>query len=324
MTSSPKATLEESGEPPVWGQPASVSPCGERGGGAEGGPASPLVTLGDFWWLCPGWGPSGLPISCRGMVPGAAATPHSHPRLCHPALGAPTEGPAGHRGAGLPAPGPVPVPAVPRRWQCAVVGGGCCSPRGPGGRWGQTSPPALPGVPPRPPAHRHGAARSHPGDLAPAQAGGTGQEAPLALLSPRCPLVPAATPLPSGSCLAVALLGPRTGLSYRGPKPQTCPPSGDIPILGTPRLWPGHGAEGAGSSATRCPHSHQQPRGRCPEPWGAPCHGAPCPRRDTTGLPLSPSQWGSSCLQRMGQPPFSTTRGRLCCCVSPKLVGGVI
>lgn len=141
---------------------------------------------------------------------------------------------------------------------------------------------------------------------------------PLSPQPPRSPPAPASVSL---------CWDPGRGCPRGAPNPKPARPVGTSQYWGhpgSPQLWPGHGAEGAGGSATRCPPSHQQPRGRRPEPWDSPCHGVPYPHRDTSGLPLSPSQWGSSCPQDMGQPPFSTARGRLCCCVSPKLWGGGI
>ncbi|KAI6075942.1 hypothetical protein LUU34_00596100 [Aix galericulata] len=185
----------------------------------------------------------------------------------------------------------------PRRLPCPVSPPGPLHiatepPRGPGpgtGRRDGAGGPLVPLVPPMSPCPR-----SHP--------------APLRLL-PRCRF--------AGTQDGSVLEGPQTP---NLPAQRGHPNIGDIPAVAWP--WCRGGRQQCHTVSPQppaAPGSVPRALGRS-VPWGT------CPHRDTTGLPLSPSQWGSSCPQCMGQPPpTSAPHGAGCAAVCPlNLWGGYL
>lgn len=294
-----KAMLEERGEPSalvvpvpigVWGQPASVSPCAERRGVAGGAPPPPPVqALGDFWWLCSGWGARGLPTSCGGRkVSGLWPWPLPALSPCATAaLGSTAEGSARHlatwllgtgaQGCQLRALSPSPGSTRPRGPQEVAVR---CrgrrllrtpGTRGPGGRWGQASLPPLAGVTPSSlpmatewcgatpgtwPWHRQ-EGRGRSAAMAPCPCG---HPAPLQLL-PRC---------------RFAGTQDRSVLGGGGPNPKPARPAGTSQHWGhpsSPQLWPGHACRRGRQRCRGVPPSASSPRAGVQSPgallpWG--------------------------------------------------------
>lgn len=151
---------------------------------------------------------------------------------------------------------------------------------------------------------------------------------------PLGPLVPTMSPCPRSHPAPLRLLprcrfaGTQDGAVLEGPQTPNLPAqwghpnTGDIPAVpscGLAMVQRGQAAVPHGvPPATSSPGAGVQSPGTL-RAMGHPTHtgtprGCPCPHR--SGAAPALRTWGS--------PPFSTARGRLCCCVSPKLWGGGI